>query len=933
MNMDSILKSYESSLLLEHKELMNRFDIDSFKRNCKAMMEGVFSSYAITSSIISAETEKYNTFINQSLDTMRSVSVDKDKMENFFSKTYNSLLLNDMPLATPVADISEVEKIRPQYLEQITSDMVTVFNGIFKGTMSSQEMKKYCDSDYKDRIKRQMVKTSISIDQKGMDMMKTSRTVVQINNEYLTTTLLPFLRSLPQLMKEMDTTAINTLSIINSLMSTLNSYVNTAETLKAKEDVSSDTRKKVDYYLYNISRIAFDECTYISYMLIHRINAITFNIISYNDLYTKILNYYPEGEKVIHESVIDGSFKDVDDGLMVQHFLNGDSSTLTEICNSIVRKQRSDLSYLSGSEIGDDLHSKIDERLSQYSYAMTPYHNTIQMIKQISESLDVLCANAKDPEIVFDDIVSKAGLENSLSIRFKEIIPTVSDVENYHSALATSGDTDTIETTAMTALKELEEFNGHIETISSMASTLNTKIKEIRESLENNINLEYKNPKTLDELIKFMDDFEVDYRQFILTIFHSLLSRLEGLRNVMDEVDHDLIDDGNLKIQFSQTENLKDENDYYEEAVVSISDVDEMITQHIFESMLTEYNALRAFKDRGVHLVYEADGNDTTAKVVDNSNAQQQQANQATVTNNNANNNTNSTAPKVGKQTIKDVVNSVKTFFQNILAKFKNNVEKQADPNNEHNNVKWLETNKEALLSRGYQGIEVWMLPYSNVSPDSILNEINNVNKKINMLSNTTVNQYGSKDAMRNYLFDFIGADAKGSLNEILTQHCKTGKSPLKTVRLANAQLKSEVPKLIEYCENYYDSYATNVAKALETLGKTTEQKISQLTVMTESVMMEAPSDTKTVTVKTDGQKTNGNPTITKAQWLSALTQEYSGIVLNSIRDRNFDYLKVLGGLVPKNAKKQNNQEENQNTQEQQNDQNNNQNQENNNEK
>ena len=137
---------------------------------------------------------------------------------------------------------------------------------------------------------------------------------------------------------------------------------------------------------------------------------------------------------------------------------------------------------------------------------------------------------------------------------------------------------------------------------------------------------------------------------------------------------------------------------------------------------------------------------------------------------------------------------------------------------------------------------------------------------------------------------------------------------------------------MIEYSENYYNSYAENIAQALETLGKTTEDKISQLTVITESVMLEAPSDTKTVTIKADGGKTNGNPTITKAQWLSALTQEYSGIVLNSIRDRNFDYLKVLSGLVPKNAKQnntennkdQNNQEqkENQNTQSQEQNQN-----------
>lgn len=927
--MDSILKSYEYSLMLEHQELMNQFDIDSFKRNCRATMEGVFSGQSITSSIVSATLDKYDRYINQSLETLQNVSVDKDKMEEFFSKTYNSPLLNEMPLTTPVSDISKVEKIRPQYLEQISTDMVNVINRIFKGTIDKTEIKKYCDSDYATRIKRQSVKTTLPISQKPSDMIKTSRTIVQINNEFLSTTLLPFLRSLPQLIKEMEVTAMNTLGLINSVMGQLNDYVKTAEDLKTEKNLSADECRKLDYYLYNITRIAFDCCSYISCMLIHRITSITFNVVSYNELYTKILNYFPEGERVIHESVMDGSFKDIDDGIVVQHILNGDPSTLLEICNAIIRKQRSDLAYLTGIEIGDDLHSKIDEELEDYTYDMAPYHNFIQMVKQISESLDILSTNAKDPEMIFDDILKKSGLESSLSIRFKEIIPTISNVENYHTTLAKSNDTETIQDAAMTALKELQDFNGHVETITQMIMSVNYKIRDMKVSLRDNINSEYKNQKTLDELTKFMEDFEVDYRQFILTGVHALLSRLEGLRHVLDEVDHDLIDDGNKDVQFSQIENLKDENDYYEEAEDNIMDIDEMVMQHTFESMLMEYNAIRAFKDRGVRIIYEEGENDTATKVIDKSTDQQKEANQSTVNNSNEN---NQTSPKVGKQTAQDLVERVKTFFQNIMKKFRDKLSEQKDPNNEKNNLTWLSDNKEALLSRGYQGIEVWILPYSNVSAESILNEINAVNKRVGMLNNSTINQYKTKDALKNFLFDFLGNNNGASLGQALTQHCKTGTAPLKTVRLANAQLKGEVPKMIEYSENYYNSYAENIARALETLGKTTEQKISQLTVVTESVMLEAPSDAKTVTIKADGEKTNGNPSITKAQWLSALTQEYSGIVLNSIRDRNFDYLKVLSGLVPKNAKQnntesnkgQNNQEqkENQNTQSQEQNQN-----------
>ena len=111
---------------------------------------------------------------------------------------------------------------------------------------------------------------------------------------------------------------------------------------------------------------------------------------------------------------------------------------------------------------------------------------------------------------------------------------------------------------------------------------------------------------------------------------------------------------------------------------------------------------------------------------------------------------------------------------------------------------------------------------------------------------------------------------------------------------ISNGELKTQITTVIfPFCEAYQNDYSNRLTAALEELGKAVDNQIKSYgggTAVTESV---------SIFTEEENKNTEGNIS-EKANWMREAVKIYAGSVMNAVRDRNNDYLKVLSSLTPK---------------------------------
>lgn len=206
------------------------------------------------------------------------------------------------------------------------------------------------------------------------------------------------------------------------------------------------------------------------------------------------------------------------------------------------------------------------------------------------------------------------------------------------------------------------------------------------------------------------------------------------------------------------------------------------------------------------------------------------------------------------------VIESVKKIFANGSKK---------------KNLDWLAKNKGFLLSRNYVNTSVDILPYQKDG-----NYINMVGKCIDKAA--AINEGTLKTTDENGLRATIFGGIKmpktdEGLEADLVRGFKVGTAELKTVQVADNELKAMIPSMIQYCENYYN----NTESALDGLQK----KIDSLKILDER---QGGSG--------EDQKTKDNAAMIGTQLATAIKAARI-----ASKDRCNDYLLILDALAAPN--------------------------------
>lgn len=808
-------------------------------------------------------------FIKDATNRLSNEVENIGDIETFYTKIYTSPLINRVPTSIPIFDIDEIRDIKPGYIRQFCDSIPKLIDDSINNRMQSQKILKYVSGDYAQVIKNQVVDSNLPKYIKDKDLINLdNRQVYTVDSNFISTTILPSIRLSKVKSKDILKESIDLQTTTANCISDIKDYINTFNKIIEKKNVDSSAIKKTTNLLNGLI-ITFIKVIRYAYMcLLRKINLYTGNLLEFRKLYDTLLRYFPDGENIMHESVLDGKndFRDED---IVHDLINGNSDFLISV-NERITRYFQDMIDTKEAENKKNLYNPNQE------YSNVVYTSITQMLSTINTSLNLFYELLHDPDLSIKDIKEKSFLDSPFVDNFTDTISKISNID-YYTAYTDAKDVDVYSS----ILNEMKNTENTVRNYGKIAMGLYHKIINIKKSVSQNVNNEFENIERNKETLELIDVIDRDYRSFLLATFRELLNRYSNIETELcerePEQEYDTI--------------YNDTNDYMSYANECVASIIEESNKFVLESALSTLKKELFLNDLQTKTYFEADdGQQNKPTVNDQGNNNTQTPNNANTNTNNGNNNSDSTKPTVndnsntnqnqnngsnnGNNTGEKSGNLLKSLQDKIL-KFLNLIKDKLSKNTAINkkNLEWLKNNKQALTTRSYTNVSVNILPYIDKDPftttDAVLGYFRG-GAWVNDLDRMTNNMFASVG------ISSVKMDNKdASLGDKLTQALKIGSSPLKTVTYSNGELASQIPKMIQYCENYY----TNILKNTD-----------KLTIDSETLIKEIQKNSEFSTT---------------ADVINRITSNYTtyvGAVTNAARDKANDYMQVLNSLVPKNA-------------------------------
>lgn len=856
------IRNLEYDCVLESTETQNKFNLSFLRKYQESVLTGVATTLECDS-LFKDNLKKFSMMLDESLEQLKNTKVNPEHLSTFFNKTYNSITMDQAPITIPVRKLTDVEKIRPQYLSQMISDVLGVCKKITNNEIThSTQLDQYINDEYCVRYKRQLVKTNIPInvgDKIDVLMNYGKPVLCEVNQEFFQTTCMPFLRSYNYNVKELGDTNNNIRNIITKEYANIINYIKTVDSLKTANKLSELQFSLLRQFLFNATNKFLELASFLVFMAVRRINDYTFNLNSFIYLYNEISRYYPEGDSILHESVLDGSFEDIDSADLVFELVRNNNSTMKIIAERILQKVKTNLSIRYGNDTGDLFHSVIDVNSESKDYDISVYDNINDMFVKVSSDLDTLKANMQDEFILVDDLMRKSNFDNTLSNRFMAIISSISNVECYTGVLNGDNgfnDSDVI----LTIINELNHFDENIDVITRNIHECYDEIREFTERLESNVNAEFSNDATRLEVVEKMKKLDIDFSDLVMLTSKAILERLHALSDICNHVEFradKIHDHDGMDLDFENTEN-------YAEMAMEF-ELESMNAEYMLatESMMSEFNNKLIEKKYGITF-YESD----QPTVVNNNseNEEKEEAAKAKENSNQTNNDTPENKMKA-KTTIQDLITRAQTFFKTMTSKFNEMIKKQLGKNK-----KWLDENSEAILGRSvWTGIQINMPKNYYMDFRNLFSQTHaTVKNNLNALTAEKINSFSNPDDLDRFIFSFVNknTDVKSG---IVNKFVYNGNSE-KPITYSGNGAKQVASQMVEYCNNYYESDANDIAVELERFGDDCVNKVKSLNDIDPGT----------------------------ARHIVSMCQYYAGTILNTQRDRTYAYLKVLTKLVPR---------------------------------
>lgn len=882
-----------NSFILEFKKGLSEFDINEYKKMANIVTEGV-----VVDSIMAPvmNPELYTRYINKSVDELNGVVSMSYELDEFFSSIYKSVALNDKNITIPLLSDDDIEKIRPDYFKTVAADFSINMKKILDGSLSESDIrKKFISGDYFNKLRKQLVKTDITFTSDIKELMSLdSPAMVKIDNTFIQNNTISFLRAFPQNVKDLTVIATNVKGAINSSYADIREVINDMNDRQSAGKILSDKIRLVNFYKYNFIRGYLTLCSYVCAMLIRKISCYTYNMMSYSTLQNTIYNYFPEGNLVLHESIMDGKLDDIDDTTLLNSIIHNDLNVVVPHVQATIGKKKMEIANLMARKYQYKLTYMQDVDSTKYPYDVYPYVAVNKTIHDIANNLHTFEVNVKNPDLTVDEIIEKSDLSETFLTKYRDILSKVTEISYYTSQfdieLNKNGEI------FLALFNDISHYEKNVKIISDNIHRCYMYLESLVELYSTNTN--NVDDATFNELNSFINQTMKNYKDYILQLTKRLLDRLDNLTDTLDDIDM-TSDNSNIE-QFVPY-------DYYLDAMKeSYTDI-ELMECEIFESMMKEYHSMREKKERGVTIVYEEvteapAGNNakSSVSVGHQSPTENQNASQANSTS--ASNASNSSGSNERRETL---IQKFLNWIEEKLTQFKNNILKITKTNNT-----WLASVKADLLGLNTENIAITVAKYENVTEEKILRQITSATTKINGInpSNLPPELKGKRSQAELYVFGEIpqklaNEDSFGGRLRHFFMYGKTEKRSL--VTYSGNDAKQKIENMIEFCENY-SKVSNNIANKLTELTNAAADKQTEIInslgqkKVQESVILEAEAGTASQNNKVLNTSSDNNDKINTSNIVTSITRDYAAAVLTLMEKKYLDYIAVLDKLVPK---------------------------------
>lgn len=832
--------------------------------------------------------------------------------------------------------------------------------GTLNGSTISTFMRLSAD-DLSDTVKKQIVRSSLATlyVNNSKALVGSSEPLVDWSKEYLKTFVIPFITSFNSL----KATALQEAKMITDIIDSTLASANIRNQKVAEICATNpEYAAKLNQCNYKINRNLMDVASFVTYAMLTKLHAIANNAILCNDALAKMTSTVSTLERTIQESVYGDSIVSDATGEVADQLMTGDSSAYDELSHNVLAFHKGMIINrgLAGME---DPDGSFDHMIDEREYRKDSYNSVMEVLSEISASLDKISASSDDYLLVTDELIEKAGLDNPIDVRYAERIKMTSDTSNYDKACEIAVNGDGNMDIYATILHEIKDFPENLQTIAKLISDDREKMNILEKRFSDPVahpwkfNDDFKNTAAITELKVFVTSLKEQYGNLINMIAGNMMSRLKKLAVNAERI--------SVKMDAEDSEPIGvhesvDTTDYAYELDKILYEYQHGITDILMSTLQESYQDKWNEVVRGIRPIYEisdvtagngpVNTNSTNANGTNQAQAAQGAAKAASTI-----------AQKLG-----DLKDTIAKQFQEVINKFLQNMNSRSvklDNGQSMVNSLWIKNNKAELLNHNYTNQSVQILPYSTKMPwNSILSDIDTFKGTVGSLKSDQLSKGSDVDAVKKVLAAYSltvnGATAGEACRSIatpLTNYFKLGKGDHSNianeiVTYADSNLKAQMTEIANFCEMYYTSGMSALTNSLSGLQNTLTtlstsyvpesvdlmDKLDQLQTMLEATpnattdpsggngqnadtgeTSKAPTAKVNLNVDNEKKKdpkvnTDNSQSTTKVfDGIRQAVFTYNGCVLNAVRDRVNDYFRAMTPFVSGNNTPQTQQQTN----------------------
>lgn len=819
--MHNSLTSAQYDLIMENSADVINYDVTCAQIARKSSLATLVTEKTIIPTL-DTTSYKYIKKIDDSFSLLENIMVDMDAMTEFFTKIQHSDDLNDKPLSTPFMPVNDIGRVKPEYLTQLVNDGASMINDIVNGRKDMKALKSYFDSLPFLRTKKQLVVTTGQSYSELKDYFKSQPDpqIIPIDSQAIITVCLPFLRNFPAKKKEMIEEVAATKDAIFRALTQIRTYGDSLIGLKDGGKLSAPIVDNVNYYLYNLNRGVDELMSFLTYMIITKVNMYTFNINALNELYSKTLKYGPEGSNLYHESAFERTVLPTDIDSVVNSIIQGDGSALIDYAN----REYGFCRYMVNAKANIPDNLSVDFIMDKYKHGDYPYDKIIDCLNVIESSLESLKRGFQDEYASPENVAKNAGFEDPMINRFAALSSGLLDVTRYTDALDRGVAKSEVLFGIMAELRESEEVSREF---TKKVTEVYKAFNELLTWVTNNVDGSIKSEAIRKDAVEVVTNLKNDYNDLVGVFCTNMIQRFfileKNCENLIESPENVVSVDGISEL------------DYVTDVIES-----ELNDLHIIGKLMieSEVEAFRKEKLASIYGIFEEktleDGNNkesstpevkTNTAEVNNADVVQNKAAAETIKKDEGEE--TSKPSKSFKEVMKELVNSMSELKEKILKKFHDFTVKRLGVDTE-----FLQKYKESLLTRSYNGKQLNMIPYNQISSDTVHNDINQLIANIGKISQSNIDSFKDENTLVSQLFGFI-KPPKGELDTYIRGYYKVGAKyamNIQKVPYKNTELKNLVTEMIEFCEKYYGGEYQTIQNEINNLTKQLSSKLNSLT-------------------------------------------------------------------------------------------------------